>query len=207
MAETLPSLVSAFWRFFSQPYFSDGCTLSMLNANICIPWKPLGRIIGSTELERAGPPGPHASGEFSRTPSLCTLDLLKPLRDHNHPAYFPYFKPWWRTRCLNCGRPLRIYTSRSWAGPSRNERTCCADCARLARNKRNAERRRVKRQPIACIACGRFFVPKRTDTMTCSNKCRQAMHRDRLCSAQRQLSVTRKNKTHLKNYPKLDPFG
>jgi hypothetical protein len=63
--------------------------------------------------------------------------------------------------------------------PSLNARSCCADCKRLAKNQRNKLRRRVKHAPITCIECGRSFIPKRDDAVTCSNRCRQAQHRER----------------------------
>ena len=102
---------------------------------------------------------------------LCTLDAI---------TYWPsrrnsdgwYSSPrWHRARCLNCSRPIRIY------GHSLNARTCCADCQRAVRNRRNKVRRRVRHAPMICIACGRSFVPKRADAQTCSNRCRQFLHR------------------------------
>ena len=85
-----------------------------------------------------------------------------------------YIPPrWHRARCLNCGRPLRIYSL------SLTTRACCFDCRRQAKNKRNAERRRVRHEPMTCIECGRAFTPKRADAVTCSNRCRQAQHRKR----------------------------
>jgi hypothetical protein len=47
----------------------------------------------------------------------------------------------------------------------------------LARNERNADRRRVEHEPRTCIECGRAFIPTRADAVTCSNRCRQAQHR------------------------------
>lgn len=32
---------------------------------------------------------------------------------------------------------------------------------------------------VACVVCGRDFVPKRVDARTCSGKCRQQAYRDR----------------------------
>src|SRR5262245_45312421 len=55
---------------------------------------------------------------------LCTLDNMLS-RQH-----------WFRTRCLNCSRPLRLYPSR-WRPSWWHQSTCCADCERLARNERN----------------------------------------------------------------------
>jgi hypothetical protein len=97
---------------------------------------------------------------------FCTLDaMLGPF--HSEPRYH-------RARCRNCGRPLRLH----WM-PSLAAQTCCDDCQRLATNKRNAERRRVTHAPMTCIECGRQFIPKRADAVTCSNRCRQAQHRKR----------------------------
>lgn len=113
---------------------------------------------------------------------LCALDAIKK-------SFFE--RRYQRARCRNCGRPLRLHRpSRidSWFSlfgirlpwsPSLNRQTCCADCERLAKNQRNKLRRRVRHQPVSCIKCGRSFTPKRDDAQCCSNKCRQALHRER----------------------------
>jgi hypothetical protein len=63
---------------------------------------------------------------------------------------------------------------------SQGARTACtAPARRLARNERNKLRRRVEHEPMICIRCGESFVPKGADAVTCSNRCRQAMHRKR----------------------------
>jgi hypothetical protein len=49
----------------------------------------------------------------------------------------------------------------------------------LAKNKRNALRRRVEHTAMVCIVCGKSFIAKRADAVTCSNRCRQARHRER----------------------------
>jgi hypothetical protein len=113
---------------------------------------------------------------------LCSLTDIKLRRWRGCDAYHEQ-PQWHRTRCLNCGRPLRIQLPfgrylENWR-PSLNERCCCRDCQRAVRNKRNAERRRVEHQPMTCIECGRSFIPKRDDAVTCSNRCRQAQHRKR----------------------------
>jgi hypothetical protein len=109
----------------------------------------------------------------------CHLDALA----ENERRPFSLERHYWRGRCRNCDRPIRI--ALDWYGtpspPSLNAQTCCTTCARLAKNKRNAERRRVEHAPIRCAnpACGKLFTPKRDDATTCSNKCRQALHRER----------------------------
>jgi hypothetical protein len=110
---------------------------------------------------------------------LCTLDDIKLERWRGCDSF--YREPHWhRTRCLNCSRPLRIWFTPGYERrPGRNARTCCEDCERLAKNKRNKLRRRVKHQPVTCIKCGRSFTPTRDDALTCSNRCRQALHRER----------------------------
>jgi hypothetical protein len=47
---------------------------------------------------------------------------------------------------------------------------------------------------MICIRCSRSFMPKRADAVTCSNKCRQALHRKRHASATRRVSVTGKRR-------------
>jgi hypothetical protein len=113
----------------------------------------------------------------------CTLDGIKLWRFGRNEGFYETPR-WHRTRCLNCSRPLRVYPQPRHMFStrpllSRNARTCCADCQRAVRNKSNNLRRRVRHEPMACIECGRSFVPKRADATTCSNKCRQALHRSR----------------------------
>jgi hypothetical protein len=114
---------------------------------------------------------------------LCSLDDIKLHRSRGNDGW--YDDPHWhRTRCLNCGRPIRLHSWRwyleRWS-PSLNAQTCCADCERLAKNRRNRLRRRVEHVPRTCAnpACGKTFIPGRDDAVTCSNRCRQALHRER----------------------------
>jgi hypothetical protein len=51
-------------------------------------------------------------------------------------------------------------------------------------------KRHAKRFPIACASCGEMFIPVRTDTKTCSNKCRQRMHRARVTANKRPAGGT-----------------
>ena len=104
---------------------------------------------------------------------LCTLDAIALWRYPNSRESWYPSPHWHRTRCLNCERPIRVY------GNSLNARTCCADCQRAVRNERNNLRRRVQHKPMTCSECGRSFLPKRSDAVTCSNACRQKFHRQR----------------------------
>src|SRR5262249_49020020 len=63
-------------------------------------------------------------------------------------------------------------------GSQRMPSACCADCRRMAANKRSRERRRVTHEPIACAVCGEMFTPTRGDATTCSGKCRQKLYRE-----------------------------
>jgi predicted nucleic acid-binding Zn ribbon protein len=66
------------------------------------------------------------------------------------------------------------------AGIHRNGgRVCCDDCRRCMLNARARARRRVRHEPMNCAVCGRPFTPKRSDAVTCSNTCRQSLHRQR----------------------------
>lgn len=105
---------------------------------------------------------------------ICTLTDMEPRfwSDPDHPDYGT--ETCIRRRCLNCGRPLRLYSRRQLP---LTMQTCCGDCQRAMKNKRNKLRRRVKHEPITCIQCGRSFLPKRSDALTCSNACRQQHHR------------------------------
>jgi len=116
---------------------------------------------------------------------LCLLSTLTDIDELMQPVWFDCEPHWQRTRCLNCRRPLRLQppSGRVWVNwrSSLNERCCCRDCQRAVRNKRNTERRRVEHAPRRCAnpACGKTFIPKRDDAVTCSNRCRQALHRER----------------------------
>jgi hypothetical protein len=63
---------------------------------------------------------------------------------------------------------------------------------RLAKNKRNKLRRRVKHKPMVCAKCGNVFTSTRADAVTCSNKCRQARHRERQKEAHRQRLIAQR---------------
>jgi len=110
---------------------------------------------------------------------LCTLGEMKPVSwlDTDHPTYLSggYIA---RVRCLTCNRRMRIKRSSNDFRPlSRNAQCCCDDCRREMRNEPNRVRRRVKHKSVMCRMCGNFFMPKRADAVTCSNRCRQALHR------------------------------
>jgi hypothetical protein len=111
--------------------------------------------------------------EYLRVP-ICLTCWLLTLRDrawHNDLRRF---------RCAACARPMRIYHPSWWCHePHLTERVCCADCLRKANNERARLRRRVRHDEIVCQRCGGLFVPKRSDAVTCSNRCRQALHRQR----------------------------
>jgi hypothetical protein len=119
---------------------------------------------------------------------LCTLDSIR-----NNWRGCDYDTPEWRrARCLNCSRPIRVYPQPRNMFSTRpllsvNAQACCDDCRRAVRNERNNLRRRgkygVTHAAMACVECGRSFTPKRADAVTCSNRCRQARHRQRASSA------------------------
>jgi hypothetical protein len=48
------------------------------------------------------------------------------------------------------------------------------------RLRRNAERRRIVRAEEICSRCHKPFMPARRDALFCSNRCRQAWHRQRV---------------------------
>jgi hypothetical protein len=81
-----------------------------------------------------------------------------------------------RCRCEACGRPLRVKRARVWY---QTERVCCDDCRRSMLNARARARRRVRHEQIDCAVCGELFTPKRNDAVTCSNRCRQRLFRQR----------------------------
>jgi hypothetical protein len=79
-------------------------------------------------------------------------------------------------RCETCGREMRYWDLYYFP------RTCCRACGYAAALARSKLRRRVTHEPMICIECGRTFIPKRADALTCSNKCRQARHRGHNCA-------------------------
>jgi hypothetical protein len=85
-----------------------------------------------------------------------------------------------RFRCEACHRPMRVWRPPWWTGGlHRTQRVCCDDCRRSLFNARARERRRVRHEPMHCAVCERPFTPKRNDAVTCSNTCRQSLHRQR----------------------------
>ena len=50
---------------------------------------------------------------------------------------------------------------------------------RLAKERHEARERHASRKPIDCASCSEQFIPVRTDSLYCSNKCRQRAHRAR----------------------------
>ena len=89
-----------------------------------------------------------------------------------------------RFRCDGCDRPMRVNGEavRHWRGEiALTDRVCCKRCLTIARNRRTNASRKVEHAPKRCInpKCRKLFVPKRADAATCSNTCRQAMHRKR----------------------------
>jgi len=84
-----------------------------------------------------------------------------------------------RCRCEACGRPLRVYRGLYRRDLYHTERVCCDDCRRSMLNARARARRRVRHEQIDCAVCGELFTPKRNDAVTCSNRCRQRLFRQR----------------------------
>jgi DNA-directed RNA polymerase subunit RPC12/RpoP len=78
-------------------------------------------------------------------------------------------------KCVDCGGELPDSRPqwRTWR---------CANCARLRRNRLNADRRRLRgRYPVTvCARCGETFYPHRADARFCSTRCRVAAHRSRV---------------------------
>ena len=89
-------------------------------------------------------------------------------------------------RCLGCGRPMRPwfrYGSQRGAKGRREWLTCCAACFAKVEREHDRERRRVHHRPTVCSVCEQEFTPTRSDQVTCSNRCRQKLHRQRHASA------------------------
>ena len=83
-----------------------------------------------------------------------------------------------RHRCEGCGRPMRV-VARLYRRLTLRERCCCAQCLHKATLRRANQRRRVRHHEMACEVCGTMFVPRQSTARTCSNRCRQKLHRQR----------------------------
>jgi len=75
-------------------------------------------------------------------------------------------------QCQGCGRELR-----QWQG--RLTSRCCEACSHLAKLAHQKLTRRVHHDERRCECCGELFIPTRTDAVTCSSRCRQALYRSR----------------------------
>jgi RNase P subunit RPR2 len=75
--------------------------------------------------------------------------------------------------CPSCERPM--YFSRYTDRPV----PCSYQCAYRHKIAKQLEHRRVQPTEKICARCQKSFVPKRADAVTCSNRCRQALHRAR----------------------------
>jgi len=73
--------------------------------------------------------------------------------------------------CETCGRSVSDRYQRS-------PRTFCSEhCSAAYYVRRQRLKRLAAREEIACASCGKRFVPKRKDTITCGAACRQRLHR------------------------------
>jgi hypothetical protein len=139
------------------------------------------RIVVPRGTDRSGRAVPEQD-EWLRIPICLTcwlfdlealwLQLAARGRDHNTPWQLQGLM---RFRCEVCRRPMRWPAVWPW----RSRRVCCADCSRKVDNEYNRLRRRVRHRERPCAACGVPFLPKRSDAVTCSNTCRQSLHRQR----------------------------
>jgi hypothetical protein len=82
--------------------------------------------------------------------------------------------------CAGCGRRV----CRATDGRTRQDFVCSAVCRRRLHAALAAEKRKHRRairppRGVRCPACGRDFVPARSDARTCSPACRQKAYRDR----------------------------
>jgi predicted nucleic acid-binding Zn ribbon protein len=83
--------------------------------------------------------------------------------------------------CVHCSIP--VYSNPGYAyyitKVEPKPVVCSSSCNKAARLKRRKDARSLARTARACLVCGQQFVPTRTDAKTCSNKCRQAVFRER----------------------------
>jgi hypothetical protein len=90
--------------------------------------------------------------------------------------------------CEACART--IYFGRY----ARRPLTCSFQCGyRRKLTRQLLERKRVEHATVACVACGEMFTQRRRDAATCSNRCRQALHRSR--TAQREVAAGPETRT------------
>jgi hypothetical protein len=79
--------------------------------------------------------------------------------------------------CATCARPM--YFDGYHPFHARRPLTCSYPCGYRRKLAHQLERKRVEPATVACAACGEMFTQRRRDALTCSNRCRQALHRRR----------------------------
>jgi hypothetical protein len=110
----------------------------------------------------------------STTKIICPKCTKRELE--RSPGWWPLHGP-----CKICG--ITVYRSRAQAhylslfGGAAGGLTCSADCNRQWHLDEAKAKRHAARQPKPCAICKKEFMPRRSDAVTCSNACRQALFR------------------------------
>jgi hypothetical protein len=79
-----------------------------------------------------------------------------------------------KRHCVHCNREM-IFGQRL-SGLVKIKNSCTPYCGQQHRLRQT---RLTPREKI-CVSCQRSFLPRRNDAATCSNRCRQRMHRQRI---------------------------
>jgi hypothetical protein len=82
--------------------------------------------------------------------------------------------------CVDCHREM--FFGHRLGGLAEIKNSCTPYCGQQHRLRQT----RVEPQGISCASCLRSFLPRRRDAITCSNACRQRLHRLRKESSHRQ---------------------
>ena len=79
--------------------------------------------------------------------------------------------------CATCAQTM-YFDIHSWLH-ARRPQACSYQCNYRRKLSHHLERKRVEHATVACAVCGEMFTQARRDALTCSNRCRQALHRQR----------------------------
>jgi len=152
---------------------ADDCSICANCWRKLEPMEPVWRRMFRFDCKRSrywtiAPVCEHCSCEATLIPLSKIPDLVKVVTGDKE-QIFDY--DWVPKSCKNCGRPVSNEGDRSYG----RHVFCCRNCARrfysLSRKKAP--------ESMECSECGKEFKPTRSDSVYCSNVCRQKSYRKR----------------------------
>jgi hypothetical protein len=143
-----------------------GISEAQFQAWLATPGKPTERRITCAECKE--PLNEHEAVVFAHCSfGSSHIDL------HVHCAE-PYESKGRRKQCVHCGR-LMIFDGKHYS-LSRKKNACTPYCS----EQYHLSKTRLTPREKICASCQKSFLPRRNDAVTCSNACRQRLHRQRL---------------------------